>query len=119
MAKGDDSRARNAITYSQNRGNMLNDETRQGVLLPQLTDFRNYYQDAANRGIAERGNILGNYNNNIIPGYQKFADTGGYSPTDIASIRSRALAPTSAVYSAAKRGVDQQKAIQGGYSPGY
>ncbi len=51
--------------------------------------------------------------------YQEFADTGGYSPEDISNMRSRAISPTRAVYANAQRNVDRQRALQGGYSPGY
>lgn len=118
MAKGDDSRARNKVDYAQTRGNELNDSIRQGVLTPQLDMFRNYYTDAANRGIGERQNILSGFAP-IEKGYQNFADTGGYSPGDIANIRSRALAPASAVFARGKQEVERNRALQGGYSPGY
>ena len=118
MAKYDDSRSRNQIGFAQQRGNELNTGVREGVITPQLDAFRNYYQDAANRGIGERQNIIGNYAP-IQAGYQNFANTGGFSPTDISNLRGRALAPTNAVYGAALRGVNQQRTLQGGYSPGY
>lgn len=56
---------------------------------------------------------------NIGSQYQEFANTGGYSPEDVANIRSRALSPTRAVYANAQRNVNRQRALQGGYSPGF
>jgi hypothetical protein len=51
--------------------------------------------------------------------YQNFANTGGYSPGDLANIRSRAVSPIKSIYSGAKREVGRQRALQGGYSPNY
>jgi len=56
---------------------------------------------------------------NIGNQYQEFANTGGYSPEDRANIRSRALSPTRAVYANAQRGIERQRALQGGYSPNF
>jgi len=50
-------------------------------------------------------------------GYGEFAKTGGYSPTDIAGMRSRGVSPIRAAYSNAEREVGRQRALQGGYSP--
>lgn len=50
-------------------------------------------------------------------GFQNFADTGGYSPADIANMRSRGVAPIRAAYAAAQRGIGQQRELQGGYAP--
>lgn len=57
--------------------------------------------------------------NNIASQYQQFANTGGYSPEDVSNIRSRALSPTRAVYANAQQNVNRQRALQGGYSPGF
>lgn len=48
-----------------------------------------------------------------------FADTGGFSPADLANIRARAVSPQRAIYANAMANVNRQRAIQGGYSPGY
>jgi len=56
---------------------------------------------------------------NIGNQYQEFANTGGYSEQDKSNIRSRALSPTRAVYANAQRNVNRQRALQGGYSPGF
>jgi hypothetical protein len=109
MAKGDDSRARNAISYQYNRAqdtlNNLNE-----LNLDHLAQTTNRYNTAADQANVDYGDIMGRY--------REFADTGGYSPDDIANMRSRALSPTRAVYANAQRNVNRQRALQGGYSPG-
>lgn len=52
-------------------------------------------------------------------GYANFAQTGGFSPEDLANIRARAVSPVRAVYANAEREVNRQRALQGGYSPGF
>jgi hypothetical protein len=52
-------------------------------------------------------------------GFQNFAQTGGFSPTDLANIRARAVSPVRAVYQNAQQNVNRQRALQGGYSPGF
>jgi hypothetical protein len=55
----------------------------------------------------------------IMGRYGQFADTGGFSPADLANIRARAVSPVRAVYANAQANLNRQKAIQGGYSPGF
>lgn len=55
----------------------------------------------------------------VLSGYSDFANTGGFSPADLANIRARAVSPVRAVYANAQRNVNRQKAVQGGYSPNY
>jgi hypothetical protein len=52
-------------------------------------------------------------------GYREFAKTGGFSPMDLANIRARAVSPVRAVYANAMQNVNRQRALQGGYSPGF
>lgn len=52
-------------------------------------------------------------------GFQQFAQTGGFSPEDLANIRARAVSPVRAVYANAQQNVNRQRALQGGYSPGF
>lgn len=110
MAKGDDKRARNRIDYEKGRSQDSLDNllTAYTTLQEQGIDR---YNSASAQGDKDYGNIMGRY--------QEFADTGGYSPEDTANMRSRAIAPTRAVYANAVRNVDRQRALQGGYSPGY
>jgi hypothetical protein len=54
-----------------------------------------------------------------MAGFGQFAQTGGFSPEDLANIRARAVSPVRATYANAQREVNRQRAIQGGYSPGF
>jgi hypothetical protein len=110
MAKGDDSRARNQIDY-QNKYAQGTLDNLWALNADHLGQINNRFQGAADQNTADYGNIMNRY--------QEFADTGGYSPDDIANMRSRAISPTRAVYSNAQRNVNRQRALQGGYSPGF
>lgn len=55
----------------------------------------------------------------VSSGYGDFAKTGGFSGADLANIRARAVSPVRAVYANAMQNVSRQRALQGGYSPGY
>jgi hypothetical protein len=61
---------------------------------------------------------LGDYSN-LMNQYQKWADTGGYSPEDLSNIRARGVAPIRSIYDSARQGMDRNRSLQGGYSPGY
>lgn len=52
-------------------------------------------------------------------GFQDFSKTGGFSAADLANIRARAVSPVRAVYANAQQNVNRQRALQGGYSPGF
>lgn len=52
-------------------------------------------------------------------GFQDFAKSGGFSASDLANIRARAVSPVRAVYQNAQQNVNRQRALQGGYSPGF
>lgn len=54
-----------------------------------------------------------------ISGYSEFADTGGYSPTDIQEIRARGISPIRAAYGNSMMQLDRNRSLQGGYSPNY
>ena len=56
---------------------------------------------------------------NIMGRYEDFANTGGYSPGNIADMRARAISPSRAIYANMQRNIDRQRALQGGYSPNY
>lgn len=64
------------------------------------------------------GRNMGDYND-IFSRFSGFADTGGFSEADKANIRARAISPIRSIYSSARQGLDRQRALQGGYSPGY
>ena len=48
--------------------------------------------------------------------FQKFIDTGGFSPTDIQDIRARAISPTISAYSDAQRQMLQNNRISNGFA---
>jgi hypothetical protein len=50
-------------------------------------------------------------------GMEEFSKTGGYSPQDIANMRSRGISPIRAAYGNAEREMGRQRSLQGGYSP--
>lgn len=54
---------------------------------------------------------------NSYKGFENFSNTGGYSGSDIADLRARGVAPIRAAYDNAARNVQQQRTLQGGYSP--
>ena len=47
------------------------------------------------------------------------SQSGGYSQADIADLRARGISPIRAIYANAKRNIDRQRTLQGGYSPNY
>lgn len=55
----------------------------------------------------------------LVSGLQDYSRTGGYSDADLGSIRERGLSPIRSVYANAKRNLDRQKSLQGGYSSNY
>lgn len=111
MAKGDDRRVRNTIAReSVNAGSRL-DKLTSEMIVPTTQKMFNNYDTAANNAFSDYGNIMGEYDN--------FSKTGGYSPLEISSIRSRALSPLRSIYASANRDVDRQRTLQGGYMPGY
>lgn len=61
----------------------------------------------------------GGGNPEAAAGFRNFAQTGGFSPEDLRNIRARALSPVRATYANAEREVNRQRALQGGYSPGF
>ena len=54
---------------------------------------------------------------NSYEGYTEFSKTGGYSPQDIANMRSRGISPIRAAYGNAEREMQRGRSLQGGYSP--
>lgn len=54
-----------------------------------------------------------------IAGLKNLSETGGYSGSDIADLRSRGISPIRAVYANAMREMDRNKSLQGGYSPNF
>lgn len=61
-------------------------------------------------------------NQNLNPassGYQNFAATGGITPQQQQLTRVQAQQGVAGLYDSMKQNLDRQKAIQGGYSPGF
>lgn len=55
-----------------------------------------------------------------LPGYQEFANTGGYSPTDIQELRARGTSPIRAAYGNTMMQLDRARALGGaGGSPNF
>lgn len=52
-----------------------------------------------------------------MQGFQRFADTGGYSDSDMANLRARGASPIRAAYANAEREIGRQRSLQGGYAP--
>lgn len=79
-------------------------------LVDQGTDFTNRYTNSADMNTQ-------NYVD-LFKGFQDFQKTGGYTPEGLGAIRSRAIAPSRALYQNAMRNINRQTALQGGYNPG-
>lgn len=108
MAKGDDSRTRNATDENQSRGESLYGNTN-SFLGAQAQQFQGDYGRALESDSGMR--------NSAMSGYQDFANTGGFSPTSLAAIRSRAVSPIRASYANAQRNVGLNR-TRGGTSAG-
>jgi len=52
-------------------------------------------------------------------GYKDFASTGGFDEAGKANIRARAIAPTRGIYQRGQENLSRNRALQGGYTPGY
>lgn len=109
MAKYDDKRSRNLQNYNQNRGEQLFNNASQ-FLGAQGQQFQQDYGQARQSDTSMRDSAM--------KGFQNFADTGGFTPTGIAAMRSRAISPIRAAYSNAQRNVERQQAM-GGTSAGH
>jgi len=56
---------------------------------------------------------------NAFGAAQNFVDTGGYSDTDVSSMRERGISPIRSIYANLQRNMARQKSLQGGYSPNF
>lgn len=74
--------------------------------------------DPSQAGLESRYKGLSGNLEGAAAGYKNFADTGGYSTSDIANTRSRGVEPVGAFYSNLKNTMATRNAVQGGYSPG-
>jgi hypothetical protein len=85
--------------------------------LPKPTKF-SYQTVKANRP-AELGESYG-YLRETMPGYREFAETGGYSPTDIQELRARGISPIRSAYSNTMMELNRARALGGaGGAPNY
>ena len=122
--KGQDE-TRAAMSDTQNRFNNAYDQ----AVPMQMESYRDimdqYKQYGAN---APKMRMVGadrvDYNrsdemNKAMQGFSGFADNGGFSGDELASMRSRALSPVQSVYNNSQNEMARQKNIQGGYSPNF
>lgn len=121
MAKGDDARSRNKIDYqgglAQNHLDNLRNE-----IVSQNQSLWNMFAPSAQRGMDDYSGLMDMFKGqfgDVMGKAREFTETGGLSDADKASIRSRAISPTRAVYANAQANIDRQRALQGGYSPNY
>ncbi len=138
MAKGDDSRGRQAImgttsryndqqgpaasmfAYNYGRGS----ESNYGDYTDIMNRYRSIADGGPNSGMSYGGgggmsaSHIG-YKDpfNSYGGFTDFSQTGGYSAEDMANLRARALSPIRSMYSNAEREVQRQRSLQGGYAP--
>ena len=131
MAKGDSKRMQNEISSQQ-------DLTRYGygykppVIgssgnirspgIPGIGGMESVYKNLYDTGPNSYNSIMDNYRNFLgrdsgaRSSYAELAAGGGVNAD---AIRNRAMAGVRSVYANAKRNVDRNRSIQGGYSPGY
>lgn len=122
----------------QNQGN-YQQQRFESQVDPMLDTMAQNYGRGAAQGFQDYGNIMGRYGDVAKKfgdvgtgfsgigeqfkqlggpsGYGAFTQNGGYSPTDIAGMRSRGVSPIRAAYSNAGMEVQRQRSLQGGYSP--
>jgi hypothetical protein len=111
MAYGDDSRVRNQVHYQGEMAQNHLNNLRNDMIIPQAQTAQNRFQSASDQNWQDYDNIQNQYHD--------WSTTGGLSQMDKNNIRQRALSPIRSVYAGANRDVDRQRALQGGYSPGY
>lgn len=121
MAKGDDSRARNRIDYEGGLAQNHLDNVRNEII-PKQQELWNRMFSSGEKAMGDYSGLMNQFKGdygNVMNKFGEFSQTGGFSPEDLANIRSRAISPTRAVYSNAQQGLDRNRALQGGYSPNY
>lgn len=90
--------------------------------LPSPTKFTPQMVSASNVGVSRPEELTKAYGylNQAAPGYTNFAETGGYSPTDIQELRARGTSPIRSAYSNAMMEMDRSRALGGSAgSPNY
>lgn len=108
----------------------------QSALAQNAEDYDSIMSQYKNLGDSVRNNPSGSYGqkvsyNPIAPQFSEyapgsdysylrdFADTGGYSDSDVSNLRARAVAPIRSIYASAQRDLDRKRNLAGGYSPNY
>lgn len=129
MPKGDPKRIQKAIDdqggLSQNYLNNTRDDIK-----PQNQAFQNRFNVSADRSNLDYGNMMQGYDDftarmrdprsfGAYGGYEDFSQTGGFTPEQIAAMRGRGEGVIRSNFDTAIRGIDRQKKLTGGYSPGY
>ena len=76
-------------------------------------------QESSAAQAKQAAKTMGTYAGGAAPGYQAFAATGGVSPQEEQLTRQEVASGIGAQTSAARQQLEQQRRIQGGYSPGY
>lgn len=115
----------NAFAYNYGRGSEAN--------YGDYTDIMNQYRNIATGAGGSSGGGGGgggasaflvhpgraSYNDPFksYAGYTEFSKTGGYSADDIANMRARGISPIRSAYANAERNLQQNRSLQGGYSP--
>lgn len=140
MAKGDDSRGRQAIMsgnqrYNDQQGPMVTSfaqnygrgsESNYGDYSDIMNRYRSLYDGSGGAGGSGGGGGGGGMQASMIGykdpfasygGFQDFSSTGGYSADDMSNLRNRAQSPIRAVYANAERELGRQRSLQGGYAP--
>lgn len=87
-------------------GNFMSDISKQG---PTKFGFERVNAERP----AELGEAYG-YLRETMPGYREFAQTGGYSPTDIQELRARGVAPIRSAYGNTMMELNRARALGGG-----
>ena len=101
----------------QDYGNIMGGYQNFASNLGKPTQFN--YQDVSAERPAELGESYG-YLREAVPGYREFAQTGGYSPTDIQELRARGVSPIRSAYSNTMMELNRARALGGaGGAPNY
>lgn len=115
MAKGDDSRARNAIDYRGDQARNTLNNTLNDVVSPQAHGMWERFNRSADAAEKDYGGLQQNFQSL----YNAPLETPGYTPEGLAAIRSRSVAPTRGIYQRSLDELDRHKNLAGGYMPNY
>lgn len=142
MGSSDKKKVQQKTDQAQQQGNAQITNQQNDTFIPMTQNAQNNSINANARGFEDYDRLMGSYNNlkfdpfvpiantsvnygrtpelsNSFDQYKNFADTGGFSPTDINSIRERGISPIRSVYQNINNELSRQRALQGGYSPNF